>query len=230
MKRRRVCGRVGTLAVVALLLSAQGAAGADKQPLVSSIRGISPPAPGLEAKVLGDDTELSLTNKSGTTVIVKGYDGEPYLRFLPGGTVQVNDNSAAKYVNADRYGQTPIPSNITPQSPVRWIPVAGGGSYRWIDHRIHLTERGRPPQVKDPSRRTKIFDWRVPLTVDGRSARVLGTLTWAPKSSSGSNAALIAALGAAGLAAVLAAAFLVARRRRSPAVGPRGEKAVKEAW
>jgi hypothetical protein len=33
-----------------------------------------------------------------------------------------------------------------------------------------------PPQVKDEAERTKVFDWKVPLSVGGRPARLSGTL------------------------------------------------------
>jgi LPXTG-motif cell wall-anchored protein len=223
---------IGVLAFCGALVLPSASIAASKPPIVSEVRSVSPPVQGLRAEVVGGDYELSVTNRSGKTVVVKGYDGEQYLRFLPNGTVEVNNNSAAKYVNADRYGQTSIPSRITPQSPVRWSSVGGGGTYRWIDHRIHLTEKGTPPQVKDKSKRTKIFDWRVPLTVDGQPARVLGTLTWAPNSSSGTSTGLIVGLAAAAIVLLLAG-FMFLRRRRRPAGAPPGakrEKAVKEAW
>jgi hypothetical protein len=214
-----------------VLVGAQGAVAAEKAPLVSEVRGLTPPIQGLEVSVVDGDYQLSLENKSGKTVIVEGYDGESYLRFLPDGTVQENKNSAAKYVNADRFGQTAIPDNITPESPVKWQPVASDGSYKWIDHRIHLTERGTPPQVKDPAKRTKIFDWRVPLEVNGERVRALGTLTWAPgsDSSGGSSAPLIAGLVAAGVA-VLAAALLLLRRWRGRLATAPGDREPKEAW
>jgi hypothetical protein len=214
-----------------LLVGMQGAAGAKESPLVSELRGLTPPVEGLELTVVNNGYELSLENKSGKTVIVEGYDGDSYLRFLPDGTVQENKNSAAKYVNADLFGQTAIPGNITPESPVAWRPVASDGSYKWIDHRIHLTERGTPPQVKDPAKRTKIFDWRVPLEVNGERVRALGTLTWAPASDSsgGADVGLIAALVAAGVA-VLAAALLLLRRWRGRLVTAPGDQEPKEAW
>lgn len=215
-----------------LLVGAQGAVAAEKSPLVSELRGLTPPVEGLAVSVVDGDYQLLLENKSGKTVTVEGYDGESYLRFLPDGTVQENKNSAAKYVNADRFGQTAIPDHITPESPVDWQPVASDGSYRWIDHRIHLTERGTPSQVKDPAKRTKIFDWRVPLEVNGLRVRALGTLTWAPESDSsggGASAPLIAGLVAAGVA-VLAAVLLLLRRWRGRLVTAPGDREPKEAW
>ena len=56
----------------------------------------------------------------------------------------------------------------TPTRPPKWQPVSRNGSYRWFDHRIHPMEKGKPPQVKDEGKRTKIFDWDVPMTVGGQ--------------------------------------------------------------
>ena len=55
----------------------------------------------------------------------------------------------------------------TPRRPPKWQAVSRDGTYRWFDHRIHSMEKGTPPQVKDESMRTKIFDWDVPMTVGG---------------------------------------------------------------
>jgi hypothetical protein len=226
---RKRLALLGCLWLCVAALAPGASIAADGARLVSEVRAITPAVEGVDAEVVGGDYQLLLTNRSRETVIVKGYDGESYLRFLPDGEVQVNDNSAARYVNADRLGQTSIPEDITPQSPVKWRRVATGGSYRWIDHRIHLTERGTPPQVKDENKRTKIFDWRVPLKVNGRPSRVAGTLTWTPKSSSGSSGDLIIALAALALALAVFVLAVWRRRRRAAGAAPR-EKAPKEAW
>jgi hypothetical protein len=227
--RKRVL-LVGCLCALGVALGAPASCLAKEARLESEVQALTPPAAGVQAEVVGGDYQLSLTNHSEKIVLVKGYDGESYLRFLPSGEVQVNQNSAAKYVNADRFGQTSIPADITPQSPVRWSRVATGGNYHWIDHRIHLTERGTPPQVKDESKRTKIFDWRVPITVGGQRSRIAGTLTWVPESSSGSNTGWLVGLGAAVLALAVLAFGLARRRRRGAGEAAPREKAVKEAW
>jgi hypothetical protein len=198
--------------------------------LVSELRGVRPPVDGLELEVAGGDRFLELTNDSGEQVIVKGYDDEPYLRFLPNRVVQVNDRSPSKYANEDRYALRPVPASADSDAPPRWRQVADGGSYRWFDHRIHSMEKGTPPQVKDESQRTKIFDWSVPLTVGGGSARALGTLEWVPASSSGTSPLLFAGLGILVLLAG-AGAVLLARRRRGKRPAPAaGQKPAGEAW
>jgi hypothetical protein len=41
--------------------------------------------------------------------------------------------------------------------------------------------QGLPPQVKDKSKRTKVFDWTVPLRVGDRPAAIRGELRYRPK-------------------------------------------------
>jgi hypothetical protein len=72
--------------------------------------------------------------------------------------------------------------------------------------------QGTPPQVTDENERTKVFDWSVPLEVDGEPASVEGELTWVP-TDPGFPVTAIAGLAAF---ALLAATFVfVVRRSRS---------------
>ncbi len=59
---------------------------------------------GLKLKVLYGDDQVWLDNRSGKTIVIDGYGGEPYLRFAPDG-IYVNVNSPAGYLNQDRYAQ-----------------------------------------------------------------------------------------------------------------------------
>ena len=51
--------------------------------------------PGVKLQVLGFDSQFQLTNRSTQTVTVFGYDGQPYARILPNGTVEQNHLSPA---------------------------------------------------------------------------------------------------------------------------------------
>ncbi len=190
----------------------------------------------------GGDRFLLLRNGTGKAVIVKGYEDEPYLRFLPNRVVEENLRSPSKYANEDRYALTPLPPQANSDATPRWKPVSRDGSYRWFDHRIHSMEKGTPPQVKDEGVRTKIFDWRVPMTVAGAPVAAVGTLEWVPADSSGTSTGLIVGLLAAAILVICALAFLLTRRRRprvAPAGAPTGggaeperprREAVDEAW
>lgn len=218
---RGACAAPALAALAALALASPAAA--RDAGVVSQLRGIQPPVSGLDAEVVGGDKFMTVRNGGDATVVVLGYDDEPYLRFLPGGRVQVNTRSVSKYQNEDRYALQPIPPEADSSAPPEWKTVATGGTYRWFDHRIHLMEKGTPPQVKDKGTKTKIFDWKVPIKVDGRSAGVLGTLTWEPASSSSSGSGGRVAALAALLAALLGVTlFTVHRRRRRAAPATAG--------
>jgi hypothetical protein len=234
MRGRFSRGPVLLTALLAMLVAPSGAFAADAG-VVSELRGTRPPVSGLELEVAGGDRFLLLRNETGKQVVVQGYEDEPYLRFLPSGIVEENTRSPSKYANEDRYALTPLPPQANSEAPPRWRTVSRDGSYRWFDHRIHSMERGTPPQVKDETVRTKIFDWRVPMTVGTGAVTALGTLEWVPESSSGSSSTgLIIALAVAGALALAALAFVLGRRRRPAAAGERAErprrKTADEAW
>jgi hypothetical protein len=221
------------VAVTLVALAPSAAQGKDEsypQNYKTEVRAVKPPVSGLKLEPAGGDRFLVLRNETGKTVVVTGYDGDPYLRFKPDRVVEVNVNSPSKYVNEDRFGTLEPPASATPDATPRWKVVATNGSYKWFDHRTHWMEKTVPQQVKDRSKKTKIFDWDVPLEVGGRSVHVAGTLLWVPtSSSSGVSAALIVAIAVAALA-VLAGIFLLLRRRGGRAADRPREEAAKEAW
>ena len=190
----------------------------------STVRAITPAESGVQVQVLNYDDRLLLINRSGKTVLVRGYDGEPYIRVLGDGAVEVNKNSPAYYLNQDRYGNVTVPSTAQPGATPAWQTLDKTGRYEWHDHRIHYMAKGTPPQVKDRNKRTKIFAWQVPIDVGGRPAKLLGDLYWQPPTGGLPRGALLAlaALVFGGIAFV----EIVRRRRRQ---GARGGKA-KAAW
>lgn len=201
----------------------------------TTLDSIRPDVKGLQVTTEGGDRYLAVKNETGKVVLVPGYDNEPYLRFLPNGEVQANASSPARYLNEIRFG-TPenvtIPPSALASNKVKWEKVAGDGSYRWFDHRIHWMEKDPPPVVRDESKRTKIFDWKVPAKVAGTPVTIAGTLSWVPASSDSSGGISGGAIAAivAGALALLTAIALVVRRRRPVAARSRSEKAADEAW
>jgi LPXTG-motif cell wall-anchored protein len=216
--------------LVALLAPAAPAVGKSEATYESELRAIKPPVSGLELQTSGGDQFLVLRNQSGKTAIVEGYDNDQYLRFGSNRVVEVNLRSPSKYVNEDRFGTRQPPASAVPGAKPKWQVVSRDGSYRWFDHRIHWMDKQPPPQVKDQSKETKVFDWEVPLKVDGRPVVASGTLSWVPAtSSSGSSTGLIVGIVAAALVALAVLLLLLRRRRRTP-VGSQREKGPKEAW
>ena len=122
------------------LFATPAALGADAA-VVSKLEGVQPPAQGLDVEVTGGDRFLVLTNGTDKEIVVKGYDDEPYLRFLPNRVVEVNSRAPSKYANEDRYALRPVPAEADSEATPKWEAVSRNGSYRWFDHRIHLMER-----------------------------------------------------------------------------------------
>ena len=180
--------RLARIAVIALglvLVTATPAAAdaAGPSDYRSEVTGIVPALPGVEAEIRGGDSFLELTVDEDHTVIVEGYEGEPYLRFSPDGTVERNLLSTATYLNDDRRGAgVTIPPEATEadaDTPPEWEEVASGGQYAWHDHRVHWMDAG-PPDIDRGERVPGEYDpWRVPIVVDGAAAEVQGTLTYA---------------------------------------------------
>ncbi len=181
----------------------------------SEVTAIDPAVPGLSAEILNYDADIALTNDSDETVLVEGYEGEPYLRFAPDGTVEANLNSPAYYLNTDRYGQAEVPDNAKPDAEPDWKVVAGTGEFSWHDHRSHYMSTSTPPQVTDESRRTKILDYEIPIRVDGRPGAIAGTLYWV--GSPGFPVLPFVLLAFAAIAAVIV--VIVVRRRRAAGAG-----------
>ena len=187
----------------------------------SNITRVAPNVAGLSLEVLEFADRLVLRNHTGRAVTVYGYQGEPYARVLADGTVQVNTRSPAYFLNQNFYGNVNVPSSAAPTATPAWTVVDRTGELEWHDHRIHWMSPALPPQVKDKSKRTKIFDWQVPIQVGASKGAVNGELFWTPESGTKAPAGAIVALAVIALLGLLLVLFV--RRRRSG--GP-----VKEAW
>jgi hypothetical protein len=207
------------LLVVVVLIAAVPAArahgeGGRTTGFASTVKSVVPDAQGLELGVVDGDDRLRLENESGLEVVVLGYDGEPYLRFA-GGAVFENVRSPAVYLNADRYAQGEVPATADPEAPPVWRRVELGDSYEWHDHRIQWMSTITPDEIRaDPGSPRHVFDWEVPLLVDGRPAAVTGSLDYAPAEEGLSTWVFVAATAPVA-AAVLG--WVVFRRRFGPA-------------
>jgi hypothetical protein len=206
--------RALALGVAVALLAASAAQAHQGNPNYRSVLdSITPSVKGLTLHVLNYDDRFELTNHSGRTVTVQGYDREPYARVLADGTVEVNKRSPAYYLNDDRFADVKVPASADPKAPPQWSVVDKTGSLQWHDHRMHWMSKGLPPQVKDKSKRTKVFDYAIPLRIGGRPGSIRGTLFWQP--DSGGGAPIGAIVGLVALALVGLGAVAVVRRRRA---------------
>jgi hypothetical protein len=213
--------RALALGVATALFAAPAASAHQGNPNYRSIvDAVTPAVRGLKLQVLNYDDRFELTNRSGQTITVQGYNGEPYARVLANGTVEFNQRSPAYYLNDDRYADVKVPASADPKAAPQWKVTDRTGIVQWHDHRMHWMSKSMPSQVKDKSKRTKIFDYSIPLEVGTTPGAIKGTLVWQPEKSS-APVGMFAALGVLVLLAV--AVVAVVRRRR------RGEAPVKEA-
>lgn len=174
------------IVLAALLASAQpvSAHGGSEADLTSDYRTRVTEVPdidGLDVRTVGLDGTIRLTWTGAGTLVVAGYEGEPYLRFDDTG-VAVNMRSPAAYLNQDRYANTAVPADADPTADPDWQPAAAGTAYEWHDHRTHWMSPTLPPQAQqDPQRSHVIIErWEIPLSIDGRGTVIAGDLTWAP--------------------------------------------------
>jgi hypothetical protein len=183
------------LAAIAAVVPVAASADAGSPNYRSKLVAVTPKTKGLVVRVVDGDDALELRNATGSNVMVPGYEGEPYLRFLKGGRVEVNVNSPAKYLNEERYGGVAVPKSAGARATPKWQLVAQGGEYEWHEHRIHWMSTIEPPRVKASGGETlmKVFDWNVPLKVGAKKAKVNGTLWWIPSRQIDKADALIAA-------------------------------------
>jgi hypothetical protein len=208
---------------VALLLVPHVALAHEGNPNYRSVVSkVTPAIPGVDVNVLNFDDRLLLRNTSGKDIVILDYEQKPYARLFANGTVEVNTNSEAYYLNEDRVGETAVPKDL-PAEP-EWKLLARSSRFEWHDHRAHWMGKGDPPGLEDKGQRQKLNDWSVPIEIDGQKGSIAGTLTWVPLEDD--RLPVGAIIGFAALVIVLAIAVFIVRRRRS---APAREEAV-EAW
>jgi hypothetical protein len=201
------------LAVCFALTFAPAAAGhgGGSKGFKSTITAVRPPVAGIQIGVRGGDDRLRLENQSGEMIIVRGYGGEPYLRFGPDGVYE-NENSPAPYLNKDRFARVEVPKAASEKAKPSWRKISDGATFEWHDHRIHWMSPIPPKPIRDdPNDKHHVFNWEVPGTGNGKAFVIRGTLDYSPPSDGGVPVVFISVLAAV-LAATLAGLYLLRRR------------------
>jgi hypothetical protein len=216
---RRTCA----VALAVLLTAVPAASAHQANPnYLTQVNAVTPATKGVTVTVVNRSDRLMVHNTSDADVLIGGYKGEPYARLKADGTVEVNTDSPAYYLNEDRFGQTKAPASADGKGAPQWKVLSKTGRFEWHDHRMHWMSQQPPSQVKGAKEKTKIFDWTVPVKIGATAGAIKGTLFWTPQVQSGPPTAAIGILAAVIIAICIGVAVI--RRRRVP-VG-----AAKEAW
>ena len=135
----------------------------------STILAVQPAVPGLDVRLEEAGNVVVLTNRTGREVVVRGYEGEPYLRVGPAGVFE-NRHSPTRDLNAGT-DEAP-PASAGHGAPVEWVRRSAGITARWHDER---TEAG-----SGPGGAARTAPWSLPLTVADQDVIVVGQRTRVP--------------------------------------------------
>lgn len=146
---------------------------------VTAITSVRPAVPGLVVAAESDGSYLTITNRTGRSLIVAGYEQEAYLRITAQGTWE-NTRSPTAWINAGGT-ERDQPSSVSAQAMPEWRQVSDSFTYRYHDHRIGWTGEGLPTVVAGDVNRPHLIErWSVDLTMDDTQITVSGSLTWSP--------------------------------------------------
>jgi hypothetical protein len=181
--------------------SAHGVGGVQPTSYETRLLDVSPDVEGVHVAVIDLGARLEVRNDTDTEVLVRGYDGEPYLRVGPEGVFE-NQHSPTWWVNRDRYGAVdPEPPDVDADAPPEWVRAGSGSTARFHWHLAHWMSPNRPPIVSDePDRVHELSEWELRLEHDGESIVARGDLRWVP----GPSSLPYALAGVIALAAVVA--------------------------
>jgi len=139
---------------------------------------------------------IEVENHTRDTLVVHGYEGEPYLRIGPMG-VEHNRRSPATYLNRERYRQVAMPPDVDAAASPEWIAISQQPRHVFHDHRAHWMSPMAPAfvdagPVADLLMRTGLVgpigranesagtfqQWEIPVTYAGQALAVRGELVW----------------------------------------------------
>ena len=157
----------------AALAHTGGTAGTDYRSTVRST------PDGMTARMVGGDDRLEVHRTGARSVIVLGYEGEPYLRLDERG-VWENRRSPAVALNAQRTSAG-TPSGDAIDADPDWVRIGDGATAIFHDHRAHWMGTQPPVKVRaNPDTAQVLYDWKVPVIVDGAPRGIEGDVAWVP--------------------------------------------------
>ena len=136
---------------------------------------------GVDLRIIELGNRVELRRTTASTVIVLGYEGEPYLRLDAYGVAE-NTTSPAHFLNQSRYASSDPPATASAKAPPTWMTISNADVVRWHDHRAHwMSNVPRADVLANPDVERVVLDGnRMDLVIDGRSAAALVRVTWLP--------------------------------------------------
>jgi hypothetical protein len=210
-----------SLAVLSLTSVSSAAAHSNPPNYISAIVGVQPAVQGLDVSVTRDGNWLTIGTGAAHTVVVNGYEHEPYLKITTQGVWQ-NTLAPATYLNDDMaIGE--MPTSVSAVAAPSWHQISTSNSYRFHDHRIDWMGTARPPVVaKDPKHPHLIKNWTIGLRIDGVPVTINGTLSWAPTASTTLD--WLFALVCIAIAIAFGVAMAIEDRRKKKAGKPKDRR------
>ncbi len=123
--------------------------------------------------------QVVVANPTATVLQVLDSGGRPFLELSRAG-VRGNLSSLDFYTTANPGATSQgVPKDVLAaggRGAPRWVLLSNGDSWGWFDHRLH------PAGVAIPQaeRRTRLFDWTIPLLYGARPATVSGHVELSP--------------------------------------------------
>jgi len=167
--RRLLVGFTTILVVTIVPYASAGAIALEPTNWQSQLISVDPPTEGVRLEVLGGDTAIRVSAKPGVSVIIRGYQDEPYLRIDEDGTVWENNRAPSTALNRSRFGASATDLNADANAEPEWVKIGASGAAVWHDHRVHPM-----PGVSSD------LDWRIVLTVDETTVNFDGKLAKLP--------------------------------------------------
>jgi hypothetical protein len=208
VKLRKVV--VGAAVAVAALMgmaapaSAHTLSGIQATNYRSAITSVSPRLTGVSVHLLDLGRKVEVVNRTSQTLLILGYQNEPYLRVGPAGTF-VNQASPTFYLNKlpSTVTSSVVPKQFSARATPVWYRTGHGQRVTWSDRRTRQ-EGPDPTAVKNNlTRRVIISTWTIAMAHASAPLTVSGSITYVPPPKAASwlilTVAVLVATAALGL-------------------------------
>lgn len=137
------------------------------------------PLPGVTVTVSqGRVPAILLDNATEEEVLVRGQEGEPFLRIGPDG-VFGNEHSPS-FVDDQRYRGREVPEPPRADASPAWVELAGEPRYAWLEERARYPREQPPQDVVTSDRTTVLREWSAPIEQGDDRVTLHGETRWMP--------------------------------------------------